>query len=259
MSVNVYRNLLAALLMFGAVIALPLPIKAREAEVAQAQSAQNSPGGGDPQEGARTRRFRRALTRVRPLLERYGYAAAAVATMAEGIGLPTPGQTLLIAGALEAAEGRMNIGLLFILVTLAAIAGNSLGYTIGRWGGRFVLKKLYVNPQRQQRLEDLFRRRGGLVVVFGRFVDGLRQLNGILAGVLKMPWWIFTAYNVAGAVLWTGAWALGTYTFGRRIHVIAGFFHHHRRLLFVLTAALLATACVYIFRTNIVSKAREQS
>ena len=207
----------------------------------------------DHQQSAAVRRFERSLARVRPLLQRYGYGAAFAAVMAEGRGIPTPGQTLLMAGALEAAEGRMSIALLLILVATAATLGNSIGYAIGRWGGRVVLDKLKVNPQRQQRLDDLFKRRGGMVILLARFLDGLRQLNGIVAGVLRMPWWTFTAYNVGGAVLWTCAWGLGTYYLGRDIHFIAGFFHRHRPLLLVLGAIAFVALLMYLLRSRKVS------
>jgi membrane protein DedA with SNARE-associated domain len=216
--------------------------------LAVAETFQETLPGPEQPQSARIHRFREALAKVRPLLERYGYAAVAAAILAEGIGIPTPGQTLLIAGALEAAAGRMNIVLLLFVTLVAAIAGNSIGYTIGRWGGRYVLKKLQVNAQREQRLDDLFRRRGGVVVLLGRFVDGLRQLNGIVAGIMKMPWWAFTAYNAAGAILWIGAWGLGTYYLDRRIHVVAGFFHHHRRLLVALSVAAAVALLVYLFQ-----------
>lgn len=194
------------------------------------------------------REFERAVARVQPLLERYGYGAAFAAVMAEGIGIPTPGQTLLVAGALDAAEGRMSIVLLLVLVATAATLGNSLGYALGRWGGRVALDKLKVNSQRQQHLADLFKRRGGVVVLLARFLDGLRQLNGIVAGGLQMPWWTFTAYNVAGAILWTCVWGLGTYYLGRDIHFLAGFFHRHRLLLLVLGAAAFMALVVYLAR-----------
>jgi membrane protein DedA with SNARE-associated domain len=144
----------------------------------------------------------------------------------------------------------MNITLVLSLVTVAATLGNSAGYAIGRWGGRVVLDRLKVNPQRQQRLDDLFKRHGGLVILLARFLDGLRQLNGIVAGVLKMPWWTFTAYNVAGAILWTCAWGLGTYTLGRDIHVIAAFFHRNARLLYVLSVIAFAALIVYLLRSR---------
>ncbi len=207
-----------------------------------------------PDHQSRTRRrFERAIARVQPLLQRYGYGAAFAAVMVEGMGIPTPGQTLLMAGALEATGGRMNIVLLLFLVTIAATLGNSLGYAIGRWGGRVVLNKLRVNPQRQQYLEDLFHRRGGLVILLARFLDGLRQLNGIVAGVLRMPWWTFTAHNVAGALLWSCAWGLGTYYLGRDIHVIAAFFDRHRPLLLALGAAAFIALLAYLLRPRKVS------
>ena len=182
------------------------------------------------------KRFERYIARAEPLLQRYGYGAVAVAVTVEGVGIPTPGQTLLMAGALEAAKGQLNIAWLLFLVTVTAIVGNSVGYAVGRWGGRAVLKKLKVNATRQERFEDIFERRGGIVILLARFVDGLRQFNGIVAGVLHMPWWTFTAYNTAGALLWSCVWGLGTYYLGRDIHVIADVFHRHRRLLYALSA-----------------------
>jgi membrane protein DedA with SNARE-associated domain len=221
--------------------------------VASTAAPGEASAAADHQQSAAVRRFERSLARVQPLLQRYGYGAAFAAVMVEGMGIPTPGQTLLMAGALEAAEGRMSIALLLILVTTAATVGNSIGYAIGRWGGRRALNKLNVNPQRQQRLDDLFKRRGGVVILLARFLDGLRQLNGIVAGVLQMPWWTFTAYNVAGAVLWTCSWGLGTYYLGRDIHFIAAFFHRHRPLLLVLGGVAFAALLVYLLRSRKVS------
>jgi membrane protein DedA with SNARE-associated domain len=209
-----------------------------------------SAAGAEPQPSAMTRRFENSLAKVQPLLQRYGYGAAFAAVMVEGMGVPTPGQTLLMAGALEAAEGRMNITLLLFIVTAAATLGNSAGYALGRWGGRAALNKLKVNPRRQQHLDDIFQQRGGLVVLLARFLDGLRQLNGIVAGVLQMPWWTFTAYNVAGAMLWTCAWGLGTYFLGRDIHFIAAFFHRHAQWLYVLGLFVLIALVLYLLRSR---------
>lgn len=202
-------------------------------------------------DGARTR-FKHYLARAKPLLQRYGYSAVAVAVLGEGVGIPTPGQTLLLAGALEAARGQLNIAWILFLAIAAAIIGNSMGYAIGRWGGRAVLKKLKVNAARQQRFEDIFERRGGIVILVARFVDGLRQLNGIVAGVMQMPWWTFTAYNTAGAVLWSCVWGLGTYYLGRDIHVVADVFHRHRRLLYALsaTAVMILLAALLRYRAT---------
>jgi len=193
-------------------------------------------------------RVERSLEAVQPLLEHYGYGASIVAVFAEGVGIPLPGQTLLMASSLEAAAGRMNIMLVLLFVTASAITGNSIGYAIGRWGGRAALTKLKVNPIRQQHLEGLFERRGGPVILVARFVDGLRQLNGIVAGILKMHWWVFTAYNVAGAILWSSVWGLGTYYLGRDIHVFADFFHRPKRSLYVLSAIAAVALVAYLLR-----------
>ena len=245
----VIGKLLPLLLVVGVLACLlwvALPAVAVLLQSARADAAETSTAPPDHHQSAAVRAFQRSLAKVKPLLDRYGYGAAFVAVMAEGMGIPTPGQTLLIAGALEAARGGMNIALLLLLVTAAATLGNSLGYAIGRWGGRVVLDKLRVNPQRQQYLDDFFRRRGGLAILLARFLDGLRQLNGIVAGMLRMPWWTFTAYNVAGAILWTSVWGLGAYYLGRDIHFMAAFFHRHGPLLLSLSAAAIVAVLGYL-------------
>ena len=225
-----------------------LPLRFSASASAARDGTAAAPNGVDPTRD----RFERYLARADRLLQRYGYGVVAAAVMAEGVGIPTPGQTLLIAGALEAANGRMNIGWLVFLVTAAATVGNSFGYAIGRWGGRTVLNKLKINPNRQQRFDSAFKRRGGAVILLARFVDGLRQLNGIIAGLIRMPWWTFTAYNFAGALLWACAWGLGTYYLGRDIHVIAALFHRHAWLLYVLSAATVIVLLLALRRSRLV-------
>src|SRR5690242_19698129 len=114
------------------------------------------------------------LEAVQPLHERWGYLAVFVAIFAEGCGIPAPGQTLLIAAALLAARGELWLGLVLATAVCAAAGGNLAGCALGRVGGRPVLERI-ASPQRLTRLEGLFERRGGVVVGFGRFVDGLRQ------------------------------------------------------------------------------------
>ena len=136
------------------------------------------------------------IAAVEPWLDRYGYGAVFAAVGVEGFGIPAPGQTLLIAGAVTAAtQTDFYIGLLLLTAFLAAILGSSLGYLIGRRGGRALLRRFRVDERHLQRVEQGFSRYGGGLIVVGRFFDGLRQLNGIAAGILEMPWWTFTAYN----------------------------------------------------------------
>lgn len=158
-----------------------------------------------------SRDLKDAIHHVRPLVDRYGYAAAFVAMLVEGFGLPAPGQTLMMASALEAADGRLNIYLVLGLAVLAAVLGNTLGYVIGRYGGSALLRRLRVNQAHEAKIARLFARYGGSLILFARFFDGLRQLNGIVAGVLKMRPAVFMAFNVTGAFLYVGVWGLGTY------------------------------------------------
>lgn len=166
----------------------------------------------------------REIAAVEPWLDRYGYGAVFSTVGVEGFGIPAPGQTLLIAGAVTAVtQTDFHIGLLLLTAFLAAILGSSLGYLLGRRGGRALLRRFRVNERHLQRVEQGFSRYGGGLIVIGRFFDGLRQLNGIAAGILEMPWWTFTAYNVLGAALWVGCWGLGIYYLDEHWRAILGF------------------------------------
>lgn len=164
-----------------------------------------------------------AVTKVQPLVEKYGYPGVFTVVAVEGFGVPAPGQTLLMAGALEAADGHLNIALLLGLAVLGAVLGNSLGYLIGKTGGRKLLRKLHVDEAREAQIEGLFQRYGGAIILLARFFDGPRQINGIVAGTLGMGWWTFTAFNVAGALLWVGVWGFGTYYLTEHLHAVDAF------------------------------------
>ena len=154
-----------------------------------------------------------AVDRVEPWLQRYGYGAVFALVGVEGFGIPAPGQTILEAGAVAAAapDARLRIGWLLLAAFLAAALGNTLGYWIGRAGGRPLLRRLRFSERRLGRVEAGFDRYGGWLIVFARFFDGPRQLNGIAAGILEMPWARFTVFNLMGAALWVSFWGLGVY------------------------------------------------
>jgi membrane protein DedA with SNARE-associated domain len=158
-----------------------------------------------------------AAAHVAPLLELYGYPLLFAGILVEGIGIPAPGQTLLIAASLTAARGDLSIAWVMTCAFTAAWLGNSLGYLIGLRGGRPLLKKLHVNEAHLQRMEGSFARAGAAIILVARFVDGLRQLNGITAGLLQLPWRRFTTVNILGALLWVGFWGLGSYSLEREV------------------------------------------
>jgi membrane protein DedA with SNARE-associated domain len=195
-----------------------------------------------------------AIARVQPLFDRYGYLVVFAAIMVEGVGIPAPGQTLLIAAALSAAHGNLSLVWVLTCACLAAGLGNSLGYLLGRWGGRPLLARFKVRGERLARLEEKFRRYGGVVVLVARFFDGLRQLNGIVAGILAMPWKIFTGFNVLGAILWTGVWGLGAYFLGKEISPVHNAIGRIEPVVVALTLVSFLALLVYLFRRRLTKR-----
>lgn len=190
----------------------------------------------------------RAVAKVRPLLERYGYPALFVAVGVEGAGIPAPGQTLLIAASIDAVDGSLSITVIILLAVLAATVGNSLGYLIGRAGGRPLLRKLPISEARLSRVDQLFRRYGGGFILVARFFDGTRQLNGIMAGMLEMSWWRFTFWNLLGAVIWVCVWGLGAYGLDRDIGAVWALLQRIEPFAIALLVIALLAGLVYLLR-----------
>jgi len=191
---------------------------------------------------------RRSHSKMQSILEHYGYAIIMAAVLVEGMGIPAPGQSLFLAGALEASQGQIDLLWLLFFVTASATIGNTIGYVIGRCFGSAALRKLRLDPMRQERLENTFHRWGGIIIVLGRFLDGFRQLNGIMAGVMRMPWWRFSVYNTIGAVLWTCFWGLGTYYVGHDFHAVMAFWRNHPWLFYAIIGAVSIALLAYLAR-----------
>jgi len=184
------------------------------------------------------------LVAVQPWLDEWGYAAVFACIFVEGVGIPAPGQMLLVAGGLLASRGELSLAPLLATAVAAAALGNALGWEIGRRGGRPLLQR-FARGERLSRVERLFRRSGKTLVVLGRFVDGARQLSGLAAGAFGMAPRPFFASNLVGALLWSGFWGVGAYVFGRDFDAIALAFHQASPAL--LIAAPLAVALLLVW------------
>ncbi|MFJ6775053.1 DedA family protein [Kitasatospora sp. NPDC091257] len=165
-----------------------------------------------------------ALAGLAPLLDHYGYLAVALLVLLDNCGIPVPGQTVLVLASVYAGAGHLDFAAVLLVATGAAALGNSLGYLIGRTGGRAFVHRwgryVLLTPARMDRAEDFFARHGGKVVTVARFVDGLRQYNGIIAGTTEMPWRRFLPFNLLGAVLWTAVWGTFGYLAGANIGAV---------------------------------------
>jgi membrane protein DedA with SNARE-associated domain len=190
---------------------------------------------------------------VKPYLEHYGYWAVFGAILLENFGLPVPGETLLIAGALLASRGKMHIVPLLVTACIAAVTGDNMGYAIGRFGGRRLVfrygRYVLITEERLRKAEGFFGRYGGAVVVMARFLAVLRQLNGIVAGTVKMSWYRFLLYNMLGAALWVTFWGMLFYELGESASSFgAGFNSLQFFLLGGLVAAILALTIHWLHR-----------
>ncbi|NBM20166.1 DedA family protein [Streptomyces sp. GC420] len=183
------------------------------------------------------------LANLVPLLEDHGYVALGVLVLLDNGGIPVPGQTILVLAAATAGTGRLDITVVLTVAVLAAVAGDCLGYLVGRSGGRAFVRRwgryLLLTPARLEKAEDFFDRRGPAVVTVARFVDVLRQTNGIIAGTVGMPWRRFLVYNVLGAVLWVAVWGGLGFAAGTRIGEIYAWFVRSQLTLVVAACALL--------------------
>jgi undecaprenyl-diphosphatase len=169
----------------------------------------------------------------------------------ETMGIPVPGETALIAAALLAHDGQMDIGTLVVLAAAAAIIGDNVGFAIGRKGGRALFAR--PGPFHAARLsalaygEPFFARHGPKAVFLGRWVSGLRIASSWLAGINGMHWPRFLFWNALGGIAWATSVGLAVYFAGHvaedvvRIAgpvaggiVVAGllglwYWHHRRR------------------------------
>ena len=140
------------------------------------------------------------------LVHDYGLIALFVLVMLESGGLPLPGETALIAASIFASRGHLPIAAVIAVAAAAAIIGDNLGYWVGRTGGRRLLERWRLLARWSGRVlpwsERFFVRHGAKTVFIGRFVSILRVTAAWMAGVSRMEWWRFLAWNAAGGICW---------------------------------------------------------
>jgi membrane protein DedA with SNARE-associated domain len=164
------------------------------------------------------------LHSLEPTLDQYGYLAVCGLVLIEDFGVPVPGETVLILGAVYAGSGRLNIVLVALLGFLGAVLGDNIGFALGHFGGRRLVERygryIFLTPARMDKATDFFERHGGKIIIVARFVEGLRQANGIIAGTTGMHWARFLFFNAIGAALWVAVWTSIGYFSGSHINAI---------------------------------------
>jgi membrane protein DedA with SNARE-associated domain len=134
------------------------------------------------------------------------YAGLALLVAGESAGAPLPGETSLVAAAILAAAHRLSLPLVIGVAAAAAIAGDNIGYVIGRRGVRSLLLRGKFQAERRrlalERAERFFARRGRTAVFFGRWLPWLRVTVAWLAGAGRMRWRTFVVWNALGGLAW---------------------------------------------------------
>ena len=159
------------------------------------------------------------------LIQTFGYWAIGGIVALESMGLPLPGETVLVAAAIYAGTTH-DLEIIFVIVAAAtgSVLGNIVGFWIGREGGYRLLLRYghYVRlTERKIKLgQYLFLRHGGKIVFFSRFVAVLRAVAALLAGANRMNWSRFLLANAASGVVWATLYGVGAYYLGKEAHFL---------------------------------------
>jgi membrane protein DedA with SNARE-associated domain len=156
-------------------------------------------------------------------LATYGYAVVFALVAVESLGVPVPGETTLIAASVYAGSTqRLTIWWVIAVAAAAAIVGDNAGFAVGRYGGARLLlrygEKIGLDERKLKVGIWIFRRHGGKVVFFGRFVSILRTYAAFLAGTNRMEWPGFLGFNAAGGIVWAAGYGIAAYEFGNAIN-----------------------------------------
>ena len=179
------------------------------------------------------------------LIQWGGYVLLVAIVFAETgllIGCFLPGDSLLITAGLLAAAGHLNIWWINVLLIVAAIFGDSVGYAIGaRLGPRIFTreKSLLFNPKHVVRTQHFYERYGPKTIVIARFVPIIRTFAPVLAGVGMMRYRRFLTYNVLGGIGWVVSMSWAGYLLGHAVPNISRHMH-------VLVIAIIVLSCIPI-------------
>ena len=165
---------------------------------------------------------------VRHFLISWGYWALLLGLFGESMGLPLPGETVLMfASFLSNKDTGLQIQWIILVGIAAAVLGDNLGYLLGHHFGktftRWAKKLFRLDDQDIAAAKDLIKNHGGKTVFFARFIFGLRTIAGPLAGSLEMEWRCFLKFNFLGAACWVGIMVTVGYAFSNEFNTLLGY------------------------------------
>ncbi|WP_171357947.1 DedA family protein [Vibrio rotiferianus] len=181
---------------------------------------------------------------MKPLLEQYGYLALIVSIFLEGIGIPMPGQSLMIAASIISSEHVMNLSLVMIVSWLSCFFGNTCGYLIGYYFEGWLDKKGYISGPKMQKLQSTIQKYGPACLVVSRFVEGMKQFMPLACGIAKMPRKEFLLGNALATTIWVAVFSLLTNFAFEHLSVLSQFYTDYRYVVWS-SAALLFSLMIF--------------
>jgi membrane protein DedA with SNARE-associated domain len=180
------------------------------------------------------------------LIGTYGYGILFVLVAVESLGIPLPGETALVTAAAFAARGSLNVAWVYAIGILAAVIGDNSGYWLGRTGGLQLVERyghhVGLNARKLAKVRGFYERHGSKTVLIGRFIAILRSWAAVLAGVMRMSYPRFLAFNAAGCILWTTVFTTVGYLFGRHLPLLEKYIRE-----IGIAAAVLAVIAIAVF------------
>ncbi len=185
------------------------------------------------------------------LLGEFGYGLVFTVIMLEAMGIPFPGESMIIGAAIYCATtGKLSIYGVIPAAIGGAIMGDNFGYMIGRWAGIPLLqrygKHVGLTDKRLDLSRYLFRTQGGKVVFVGRFIAILRTFVALFAGANHMEWKTFLLWNAVGGMLWASLYGIGAYVLGDAMKRLAG----PIGVGIAVVAAVVVVVAVVVLRRN---------
>jgi len=200
------------------------------------------------------------LGALEPWIHHYGVAAVGVILILESLGIPLPGESLLVIASVLAGRGDLSFPGLLVSAWAGSVIGDNIGYLIGRMlGHRLVYRygaKVGLTAERLRRVEAVFARYGPVTVAFARFFNVLRQLNGVVAGTVQMEWRRFIAFNALGAALWVLVWTMAGFYLSRHGARIDALLHKLGFLGVAIAAVALLLILAYHFGWRMFTRRR---
>ncbi|MHC6526994.1 DedA family protein [Vibrio proteolyticus] len=192
---------------------------------------------------------------MKPLLEQYGYLALVVSIFLEGLGIPMPGQSLMIAASLLASEQVMSLTLVATVSWLSCFLGNTCGYLLGYYFENWLDKKGYVSGPKMQRLQSKIQTYGPACLVISRFIEGMKQFMPLACGIAKMPRREFLFGNALASTVWVAVFSLLTHFAFEHLSELSTLYTHYRFIVWALAALLFGALIMWILKRR---KAKRQ-